>query len=59
MSDQPEGEDDSVECPYCEEEFEDELEMGIHVSKDHTDDSSISRKQRGGRDKNIMDEWDT
>lgn len=51
--------EERTECPYCGEEFEDELEMGIHISEEHTDEGSINRKKRGGRDKNIMDEWET
>lgn len=47
------------ECPYCGEEFEEELEKGIHISEEHTDDSeSIPSKKRGGDDKNIIEDWD-
>jgi len=47
-----------VECPYCGEEFEEELDKGIHISEEHTDNrENIPSKKNGGDDKNIIEEW--
>lgn len=47
------------ECPYCGEEFDEELDKGIHISEEHTNTGdSISRSKRSDTDKNLLDEWD-
>lgn len=45
-------------CPYCGKEFAEKLELGIHISEEHTDESENIGRAGKTKDKNIIeDEW--
>jgi len=49
-----------TECPYCNKDFEDEHERGVHISKNHVDTESQITKSKRMHDtrKNIIeDQW--
>lgn len=49
-----------TDCPWCGEEFEDENERGVHISKNHVNPEPIPQPDRKrNTNDNLMDEWDT
>lgn len=47
------------ECQYCGEEFDSELDRGIHISEEHVESGGIARGGKTFRSgENIVDEWE-